>query len=238
MQQVDTAMAAGDFAKAKGLLTAIRLLAKAENDGRPEDPSLLQKLALVTYKSKQPSEESALNEARELLVSLEPETSNDTETLGLWGAIHKRLWHLTKQKQHLDEAVRAHERGFYLRNDYYNGINLAFLLNVRVANSADPAEAIADFILAQRVRREVIDICKKWLKENPAEKASPQSAETRYWVQATLGEALLGAGDPDAQRSLDEAYAAAPKKWMSDSTKEQIEKLKVLLSNSPLNRIH
>ena len=68
-----------------------------------------------------------------------------------------------------DEAVRSYERGFYLRNDYYNGINLAYLLNVRSANTATPAEAIADFVQAQRVRREVIEICQELLKsENPS----------------------------------------------------------------------
>jgi hypothetical protein len=111
-----------------------------------EDPYLVQRLALATYKSKDPSAEEALMEARGLLSLLEPHTSNDTETLGLWGSVHKQLWALTKDRSHLDEAVRAYERGFYLRNDYYNGINFAFLLNVRAANTGDVAEAIADFV--------------------------------------------------------------------------------------------
>ena len=59
---------------------------------KPEDPYIIQRLALLTYKSKYPTEEAALKEARELLLVLNPETSNDTETLGLWGAVHKRLW--------------------------------------------------------------------------------------------------------------------------------------------------
>ncbi len=35
----------------------------------------------------------------------------------------------------LDTAITAYQRGFYIRNDYYNGINFAFLLNVRAAAS-------------------------------------------------------------------------------------------------------
>ena len=82
--------------------------------------------------------------------------------------MHKRLWEITKSGAFLDEAVRAYERGFYLRNDYYNGINFAFLLNVRAANAVDPADAIADFVLARRVRKEVLTICEDWLASNPA----------------------------------------------------------------------
>ena len=108
---------------------------QADVQERPEDPYVIQRLALVTYKSKTPDAEEALEEARELLATLNPETSNDTETLGLWGAVHKRLWEVTQDREHLDEAVRGYERGFYLRNDYYNGINFAYLLNVRAASS-------------------------------------------------------------------------------------------------------
>ncbi len=243
MQQVDEAVKRSDFITAKSLMVAVRNLMKAEAPSRPEEPYILQRLALLTYKSKHPTEEAALKEATELLAGLEPDTSNDTETLGLWGAVHKRLWNLTSGKPHLDGAVRAHERGFYLRNDYYNGINLAFLLNVRAANASDPAEAIADFVVARRVRKEVIEICQQWLRDNPAAPApasgaeARQAAEKRYWVLATLGEAMLGIGDPAARKQLDEAYMAAPENWMKETTQAQIARLEGLLANSPLERI-
>ena len=117
----------------------------------PEDPYVLQRLALATYKSKYPTLEEALKAARDLLKLLEPQTTNDTETLGLWGSVHKRLWELTKESSYLDEAVRAYERGFYLRNDYYNGINYAYLLNERAAHPIGLAEAVADFVQARRI---------------------------------------------------------------------------------------
>ena len=40
--------------------------------------------------------------------------------------------------------MRAYERGFYLRNDYYNGINYAYLLNERAAHPVGFGEAVAD----------------------------------------------------------------------------------------------
>jgi hypothetical protein len=243
MQQVDDAQERSDFVTAKSLLGVIRAMMKAQAlPNRPEDPYIIQRLALITYKSKFPTEEAALKEARDLLASLDPATSNDTETLGLWGSVHKRLWDLTKDSEQLHDAIRGSERGFYLRNDHYNGINLAFLLNCRAAAATDPAEAVADFIQARRVRKEVLTICEQWLAANPlpdAQSASPeavkQAQSNRYWVLATIGEAYVGLGDEaKGQEQLEAAYAAAPKGWMADSTREQIAKLEQLLDKSPL----
>ena len=240
MQQVDDAQKRGDFVQAKSLLSSVREMMRTNSPAKSgdsptekvEDPYIIQRLALITYKSKYPTEEAALKEARDLLTSLNPETSNDTETLGLWGAVHKRLWEFTKDTVNLDESVRGYERGFYLRNDYYNGINLAYLLNVRAAHAANPAEAIADFVQAQRIRREVIKICQHWLEsENPA-------PDAKYWVQATMAEAYFGIGDEaEGQRILEEALAMAPAGWMRESTREQIEKLRSMLADSPLKHI-
>ncbi len=250
MQRVEEAQRKGDWLKAKMLLDEIREMRKAKDpeisgDQPAEDPYILQRLALATYKSKYPGPEEALKEARNLLAVLEPQTSNDTETLGLWGSVHKQLWELGKDESHLDEAVRAYERGFYLRNDYYNGINFAFLLNVRAANTADRAEAISDFVQARRVRKEVRSICEQLLADNsiPTSSAgSPTMAtrhpDTRYWVMATLAEACFGVGDAvEGQRRLDEALAAASQGWMSKTTRDQIDKLKQLLADSPLKHL-
>lgn len=232
MQQVEKAQKAGDFVTAKALLTTIRGLMKADNPDRPDDPYIIQRLALVTYKSKHPTPQQALEEAHALLETLGPATSNDTETLGLWGAVHKRFWEETKESKYLDMAVRGYERGFYLRNDYYNGINLAYLLNVRAANTADRAEAIADFVRARHVRQEVLEICEELLK-------SGNLPETdKYWAMASLAEAYVGIGDEqNAEKALQEAFAAAPAQWMRDSTEEQTTKLRQLLAGSPLKYV-
>jgi hypothetical protein len=129
--------------------------------------------------------------------------------------------------------VRGYERGFYLRNDYYNGINLAFLLNVRSANAQSRAEAVADFVQAERVRREVLSICESFLKNESLPEAE------RYWVLATEAEAYLGVGDEaNAQRKLEEAFApASTAQWMKESTREQMDKLRRLLADSPLKYV-
>jgi hypothetical protein len=249
MQRVDEAQTKGDWIKAKVLLEEIREMRRTgtvETSGgqqveNPEDPDVLQRLALATYKSKYPSPEEALKAARDLLKLLEPQTTNDTETLGLWGSVHKRLWELTKDGSYLDEAVRAYERGFYLRNDHYNGINYAYLLNERAAHPSGFAEAVADFVQARRVRKEVISICNEWLESNaPTAPLPPGSKfpEKRYWVLATLAEAQIGLEEEAlGQQRLEEAFAAAPEGWMKESTQEQVTKLKALLTASPLKKL-
>jgi hypothetical protein len=133
--------------------------------------------------------------------------------------------------------VRGYGRGFRLRNDYYNGINFAYLLNIRAANAQSRAEAVADFVQAERVRREVIDICKAEMKNG-----GPPGDEQKYWVMATWAEALLGTGDEDgARRKFEEACAFIPhpeeNKWMKESTEGQMDKLRALLADSPLRYV-
>ena len=271
MSEVDAAQQAGDWLQMKSLLEVIRRMqAQARPAAAPagaalapppgaEDPSLLQRLALATYKSATPTEAEALQAARELLRPLNPATTNDTETLGLWGTIHKHRWNLAQRTgpggeapsaaavADLEEAVRAYERGFHLRNDYYNGINLAFMLNVRAAATQNPAEAIADFVQAQRVRREVIQLCDEWLAANPAADADAAAAPgtaahrcavARHWVLATKAEAYLGLGQADeAARLGQEAAAIAPEPWMAETADEQLAALQKLLVRNPLQFI-
>jgi len=215
-------MAGNNFPTARRLLETVLLM-------RPRDEYVVQQLALATYKSKEPDARSALLTAREHLRHLDPDITNDPETLGLWGAVHKRLWDAEQDRSYLDVAIGAYERGFYLKQDYYNGINLAFLLNVRAVlhrDGGDKSEAIADFVVARRVRREVIRYCERALTiaADPA---------ARYWVIATLWEAAVGLGDLDtAARWQKEAEAVAAAPWMLDTTRNQLDRLGRLLAES------
>ncbi|HKZ74686.1 MAG TPA: tetratricopeptide repeat-containing protein [Steroidobacteraceae bacterium] len=244
IEQVDAAQRAGNWLGAKAILQGLIALKQlATSPGETlTDPHLLQRLAFVTYKSKSPGEIDALREARAILSQLTPATSNDTETLGMWGSVNKRLAELTKEASFLDESIRGYGRGFYLRNDYYNGINLAFVLNMRAAACTARDDAIADFVQARRVRDEVAAICRQWLQDKPRnEPADPndpavtQDLNTRYWVLATLGEALIGLGDDQSGAAqLERAFALAPQPWMRGTTEEQIRSLRALLARSPL----
>lgn len=228
LDAVTAAKAKGDFSSAKPLLQVLRQM-------RPNDDYVVQQLALVTYKGKKPDQRTALDEARTILKALRPETSNDPETLGLWGAVHKRLWEITEERANLGEAVAAYERGFYLKQDYYNGINLAFLLNVRAAEAeraGEIAEAVTDFVQARRVRRDVLQICQRALEDGPLPDAD------KYWIWATMWEAAVGIEDEaGAIKWGQQAADSKAESWMRESTKTQIEKLRDLLAVSPLTHL-
>lgn len=186
---------------------------------RPNDSFVVQQLALATYKAKQPTPEVALLKAKEILRPLSPMTTNDPETLGLWGAIHKRLWELKHQEADLSESIAAYERGFYVKQDYYNGINLAFLLDRRglmALKAGRRHEGIADTVLASRIRRDVICYTEPVLTND-------QTDEKRYWALATLWEAAAGLGDKEvAQKWETQARALTVPTWMIKSTVDQL----------------
>jgi hypothetical protein len=233
MDQVDAAMKKkpSDFITAKSLLSVVRSM-------KPDDSYVVQKLALATYKSKIPTTVDALKEAEQILLTLSPESSTDTETLGLYGSVQKRLWEETKDPVHMNKSIWALEKGFYVKNDYYNGINLAYMLNVRADMNRDtaPAEAITDFIVAERTRRKVLSIAEAALKPQPP--APAPTADTEFWIKATISEAYAGLGeDAKADESLQEAKKIPVAYWMIDSPVEQLKKLRALLANSPLDLI-
>jgi hypothetical protein len=212
-------MRLGNFMAARALLESVLRI-------RPRDHFVVQQLALATYKSKGPDARSALLAARERLRELDPDVTNDPETLGLWSAVHKRLWDIERDRALLDIAIGACERGFYLKQDSYTGINLAFLLNLRAAErpAADRVEAIADAVLARRVRREVVGYCERAFD-------TAADATARYWIAATLWEAAAGLGEAAAvERWRAEAEGAAPAPWMLESTREQLARLEPLLA--------
>jgi hypothetical protein len=173
--------------------------------------------------------------------------------------VQERLWEARAQddpaaaRLHLDTAIVAYERGFYLRNDYYNGINFAFLLNLRASlSTASLPDAIADFVQARRVRARLIDLClpmadaaltRAESRRAPGAPPDEPSAalEQDYWVVATLAEAWAGLEDEHrAAESLADVEAfplPAGWGWMKETTRDQINKLRKLVQDSPLKQL-
>ena len=225
MDAAEAARKGEDWKTAKALLASIRQMMQKKLDAGSidADPYIIQQLALATYKADNSVE--ALKEAHDILSALGPEASNDPETLSLWGAIHKRLWDKTNDRGYLDKAIAAYEKGFSVKSDYYNGINVAYLLDLRASISSGN-DTIADRVQAKRIRRQLTPTAEALLKEEvkPAE---------RYWVMATLAEAYCGIGDEAKyQEWIAKATAAAPERWMVDTTLQQIQRLRTLQSTS------
>lgn len=190
---------------------------------QPHDPYITQQRALAIYKSESPGAVSSLYKAREVLEALKPDTSSDAETVGIWGAIHKRLWTLVKERPDLDKAIRSYGRGYFIKDDYYNAINFAFLLNVR-ASITEGDEAIADRVVARRIRGEVLSLV------DAALQAEGLSGDDRFWMNASKVEALRGLGKNDEADVLREQMTAGLDKddWRIKSMSDQLQALAAL----------
>lgn len=197
---------------------------------RAGDPYLLQQLALATYKGKKPDPESALFEAMKILQQLDPDRTTDAETLGLWGAVHKRLWELKHDRAYLEEGIRAYEKGFILKNDYYNGINFAYMLDMR-AEVSSPRDATADTVSAERVRARVVLLCEQLLDKGIKDDAGNPDKAATFWVKASLLEALVGSGQAEKAAALHATIReSAPEDWMVQTMDTQIASLRTLLA--------
>ncbi len=200
------------------------------------DVYIIQQLALATYKSKKPTLEEALTEAKKILSQLNPYQTTDPETLGLWGAIHKRFWEVTGNTEHLEESIWAYEKGFIVKNDFYNGINFAYLMNARA--SISPArEAQADIVSAERARKKVIVICNAILKKKKLPRVAIEfieNEEQKFWLQASLVEAYFGIGDTKNADALRKKISASPpESWMIQTMDDQLGKLKKFMNAAP-----
>lgn len=165
----------------------------AANTLKPNDPFIVQQLALSTYKAAQPDHISALIEGIKIISALDPDQSNDPETRGVTGAMYKRLWLATNQPGQLDMAIRHYRRGFEVRGDYYNGENLATCYDMRGAQQSNPDEALFDRMSARKTRESIVANLERLLRD-------PNSAERSdmKWIHATMANCLYALGDSDA----------------------------------------
>ncbi len=194
----------------------------------PNNVFLKQRLALVTYKSMKPNAKQALKNAERILSDLDPDDTTDNETLGLSGAINKRLFDLTNDRKNLEKAIGFYEKGFYVNEDYYNGINLAFLFNVLASEITDNAELSNSYsIQANLIRERIINICNKLIEGKGFEKR-----EDKHWIYQSLAQAYLGNKKEDKIIEIVpqiEKYSNGP--FDMDTFKEQNEKLLELINN-------
>jgi hypothetical protein len=161
---------------------------------------IISRQALCTYKSKVPNELEALVNARIILEALTPQQSSDVEVLGLTGAINKRLYELTDDTSYLDNAIASYEKGFQLKQDYYNGINAAFMLYKKTSLLKSQHKDWEDLKLkADYIRNSVLEISLK-LEED----AGFSEKGDAIWVLLTIAEAYNYKGKADMQTIYEE----------------------------------
>jgi hypothetical protein len=210
---------------------------RQNSQAQRREPYLIQRLALTTYKSRQPTPVAALREALDILQPLALEESNDPETVGIAGSIHKHLYEEGEGDDHLRQAIRYYSRGYFLRSDLYHGINLAALLTVRAASALDPTEQekIADLVFANRLRVEVVDLCRAELERidrrlesetdhDTKEHQVRQDWDRRFWCRATMAGAYFGLGEwPEYRQAREDALALRPPAWMAASLDKHLD---------------
>jgi len=187
----------------------------------PNNTFLIQRLALVTYKSQSPNPQKALLNAEKILKQLNPDDTTDIETLGLSGAINKRLYELTNDEKYLYKSIKYYEKGFYINDDYYNGINLAFLYNVLSSITTDKSLAESYFIQANLLRKKVIEICQKIIQSKGFVKR-----EDKHWLYQSMAQAYLGLGkENDVKKLIPIIENYSNGKFDMDTFTEQNKKL-------------
>jgi len=232
VEQGEAAIAASRHADAvTAFRAALGLADGAPLDGRLDgkDPYLVQRLALATYKSRQPDEVRALQAALRILGALDPDRSNDPETLGLAGAVHKGLWQASRDPQHLAAAIRYYGRGFEIRQDYYNGENYALCLDHRAALQDDPEERLFDRISARKLREQL----RQMLAGIIASDALSERSDAR-WIFATAANTAFALGHPGEGEAHEARFlAAGPADWELQSYRRNQDEMLRLARSSP-----
>lgn len=168
----------------------------------------IQQEALCTYKSEKPSKTQALTNALQIMASIKEQT--DTETLGITGAINKRLWHATKEEGYLDEAIEMYKKGWTLHEDYYTGENYAFCLEQKSILEKDERRKIHKQVEAEGVRKQIIDIILSTLEE--------EEPEELKWKYATLANCYFALGKAEKGQEYEQKFEEQkPEKWEKET---------------------
>lgn len=169
-----------------------------------DDTYFIQQLALCTYKNKNVDENIALTDALTIINKLEPEgrTRNDPETLGITGAIYKRLWLKNDATiEYLDRAIKYYKKGFTINSDYYTGENYALCLNFKSEATTDSNEKIYYKLEAQKTRESIIEIIEELKNDDDFLKRSDLK-----WIYASLSNCYLALNNQSLHKEYEQKF--------------------------------
>lgn len=240
---VATALARADELKGQRRWAQARtvLLAAEQLPGVSVDDlrHLRQQRAVCTYKDPELRLVPSLEEGLRILASAGEDlaVTRDPETLGIAGAIHKRMWEVSGRRRQLATAL-----GYYLRgadaaegaDSGYTAVNAAFLLDALARLDEQTARAAgleAHGVPALRSRARALrhDVLSRHGAAAEAAARAPDPAQ--WWLVATVAEAALGVGDHIRARHLLSASANLPDlpDWELESTVRQLTTLARLM---------
>lgn len=197
------ALRAEDFEAAK------EHLGRLVDPDKIDDPWAIQELAFATYKSGKPNEKAALRKAQAIIRRLGPEESTDPQTLGIAGAIEKRLWKLSGDRKRLDSAIDFYGRAWTVHAYYCAGENYAGCLEVRADATDDNEQSALDRVTALRVRRRLVDDLAPLVA-----KSATKKRDDYKWMLATLSNTQLALGDAaNAEKNETAFRSTEPADW-------------------------
>lgn len=190
----------------------------------PNETYFVQQHALATYKSKIPSVNVALTDALNIIQTINPEETNDPETLGITGAIYKRIWEDTGDKENLIRAIKYYKKGFQINSDYYTGENYAICLLLMADNEVDENEKVYYKIEAKRTYSEIVNYLKEIIEVGEHEKRSDLK-----WIYASYSNCNLLLGNNGEAEKYEGFFL---KQTKVDWEKETFNKTKNLIINA------
>ena len=218
LDEIRDALKRDDFSNARRSLKAYLL----SNGLEPQQLTWArQKLALSTYKDKEIQSEPALEEALGVLKQEGLPTSTDPETLGLAGAVHKRLWEISRDTRHLSKSSEYYERtrlagegSGNLEKEAYGAVNAAYVLDLLAAE--EDAKASVHRARADDLRQKVCD--------KSGEIVKVEDPNDAWWLRASLIEALFGLGQSEQAKALLEESLTRfnPQEWQRESMGRQL----------------
>jgi tetratricopeptide (TPR) repeat protein len=178
----------------------------------------VQQKSLCRYKSKEPSEQLALSDALNIIEDLLP--SIDPETLGIVGAIYKRLYLLNNDIEFLNRAIDSYRKGWNINENYYTGENYAFCLNLKSKILDENDEKIYCNFEAKITRQKIIQNL-----ENEVSDDEFQNRIDTKWVYATLSHCYLSIDMKDKALEFENKFLENSLDWEKETfenSKKQI----------------
>jgi hypothetical protein len=180
----------------------------------------VQQKSLCRYKSKEPSEQLALSDALNIIEDLLP--SIDPETLGIVGAIYKRLYLLNNDIEFLNRSIDSYRKGWNINENYYTGENYAFCLNLKSKILDENDEKIYCNFEAKITRQKIIQNL-----ENEVSDEEFQNRIDTKWVYATLSHCYLSIDMKDKALEFENKFLENSLDWeketFENSKKQLIE---------------
>ncbi|HEY8460772.1 MAG TPA: tetratricopeptide repeat-containing protein [Blastocatellia bacterium] len=224
--------------RAFGYARRVLLRASGKPEANAPDNRLrfAQRLALLTYRDPDLPPEEKLKDAFRILCEADDiQKTKNQETLGLAGAIHKRLWELDGQKQHLERSMAFYLRGYEqgVEGDFgYTGINAAFTLDLIAYQEEEEAwQTGIKLESAAERRRKAVEIRGRIAETLVGMSEKKPQLKKQWWFLATIAEAYFGLKNYDeAKKWLKEAaQLEGVPEWERESTISQLAQLTRLL---------